>query len=364
MASRLQRAAAVTLAVLVPIALVIETEVDRSPFEPGEAATQIAALKGKLGYQLRAVSVELGAYHTVVELQNPATPQATDQYRIEHLQALYGLLDWMRIIGPDPIQSGRAGPPVKDRVFDVEQIDFTRVPLIARAAVDRVALQEPATAAEMVLAKPTVFPEVRAGPLGWAVTVKSAHERAEADFDPTGQPTGLDLSGTIRAQMLDLYQGGPPLFDIAHAIAARFGSDARIDRLRIYRNFIRVNLVSGAVADRPGSYTSAINGIRREADDLTTPYHTLLPGMVDPNQSFATTEVDWTALPRLVSAAREQLGMPDAKISSVEIRKRATGSLPAALEWEIRLESPSGGSGWIVFGPSGNVLQAHRPGQG
>jgi hypothetical protein len=140
--SPLQWAAAVVLIVLMPIALVIATEVGRSPFEPGEAATELAALEAKLGYPPHAVSVEL---------QNPATPQTTDEYRIEHIQALHGLIDWNRIIGPDPIQSNRPGPSVPQRVFDLNPSDFTQVPRIARAAVDRVALQEPATATAMVL---------------------------------------------------------------------------------------------------------------------------------------------------------------------------------------------------------------------
>jgi hypothetical protein len=240
--SPLQWAAAVVLIVLMPIALVIATEVGRSPFEPGEAATELAALEAKLGYPPHAVSVEL---------QNPATPQTTDEYRIEHIQALHGLIDWNRIIGPDPIQSNRPGPSVPQRVFDLNPSDFTQVPRIARAAVDRVALQEPATATAMVLTKPTLFPELRLGPLGWTVTVKSAHETAEASFDPTGQPTGIDLSGTIRARTLDLYQGGPPLLDIAHAITARYDGKERVDRLLVYRTSISFDLVSGGTVAPP-----------------------------------------------------------------------------------------------------------------
>jgi hypothetical protein len=351
-----QWAATVVLVVLVPIALVITTEVDRSPFEPGEAATELAALEEKLGYPPHAVSVELGDYHSTVELQNPATPQATDEYRIEHIQALYGLIDWNRIIGPDPIQPARPGPSVPQRVFDLNPSDFTQVPRIARAAVDRVALQEPAKAAEMVLTKPTLFPDLRLGPLGWTVTVKSAHETAEASFDPTGQPTDIDLSGTIRARMLDLFQAGPPLFDIAHAITARYDGKERLDHLLVYRTSISFDLVSGGTVDPAGDYSSGINGIRRAGEGLTAAPHIAIPGLVNPNQPFATAEVDWTALPRLVTAARERLGAPDARIISVEIRKRAIAPLPPAIEWEVRLDHPSGRSGSFVFDTSGNVL--------
>lgn len=351
-----QWAAAVVLIVLVPIALIIATEVNRSPFEPGEAATELAALEAKLGYPPHAVSVELGDYHTTVVLQNPATPQATDEWRIEQIQALDGLIDWNRIIGPDPMQSGRPGPSVRQRIFDLNPTDFTQVPRIARAAVDRVAPQEPATAAAMVLTKPTLFPDLRLGPLCWTVTVKSAHETAEASFDPAGQPTGIDLSGTIRARTLDLYQGGPPLLDVAHAIAARYDGKEQVDRLLVYRTSISFDLVSSGTVDRPGAYSSGINGIRRDGEGLAAAPHIAIPGFVNPNQPFATAEVDWTALPRLVTAARERVGVPDAGIIAVEIRKRAIAPLPPAIEWEVRLQRPSGGDGYFVFDTSGKAL--------
>jgi hypothetical protein len=241
-------------------------------------------------------------------------------------------------------------------VFALEPIDFTQVPRIARAAVDRVALQEPGTAAEMVLTKPTLFPDLLLGPLGWMVTVKSAHETAEASFDLTGQPTGVDLSGTIRARMLDLYQGGPPLLEIAHAITARYDGKEQVDRLLVYRTSISFDLVGDGTVDRPGDYSSGINGIRRSGEGLAAMPHIAIPGFVNPNQPFATAEVDWTALPRLVTAARERLGAPDAGIVSVEIRKRAIAPLPSAIEWEVRLEHPSGRPGSVVFDTSGNVL--------
>jgi hypothetical protein len=77
---------------------------------------------------------------------------------------------------------------------------------------------------------------------------------------------------------------------------------------------------------------------------------------VNPNHPFATAEVDWTALPRLVTAASERLGAADDKVISVEIRKRAIAPLPPAIEWEVRLDHPSGKSGSFVFDTSGNAL--------
>src|SRR5579859_7147397 len=89
------------------ILIVRDPPVSVSALAPGEAVDQMAALRAKLGSLQKAVSVTLGPDGTSVELQNPGRPQVSDEWTVEHLRGLAGLLDWIYVSGPDPVSAGQ-----------------------------------------------------------------------------------------------------------------------------------------------------------------------------------------------------------------------------------------------------------------
>jgi len=329
-----------------------------SPLQPEEAVRRIAALQAYVGRPLRAVAVRIdpGIGAIAVLLPNPGVEGATDQWQISHVQDLQfrerSFVDWIHVSGPEGVQTGQAPEPTKDQLIELAQVDFNLVPRIAANAIRRVALAEPAEVTEMVLARPR-----NAGAPMWTVTVTSPHERAQAFVDVAGSIVGVDLSQTLRASTLDLYQGGRPLLEIAEAIATRFDGKEQIDRVLVGKTRITVDLAgTGSRTEPVIAYFSDINGVRRNDDTEPPPIQTFSQ-WTPKYRPFAAREVDWSALPRLVAAARKQLGQPDAKVMSVEIRKRAACLPDPALEWTVELRPESGPAGPIVLDSAGRALR-------
>ena len=332
---------------------------DVSPFLPGEAARQVAAFQRAAGASAKAVSIDVTPKGLALEVQSKAQPKATDSWQVWHLHALRGLVDWIHVSGPTPNQTSRMDVPVDQRIFDLKEVDFKAVGDLAKASIDRVALEENATVEAMHISRSHVFlPYEQAGPLGWRIEIKSPHESAAAFADPAGKLTGVNLDGTLRAQALDLYQGGKPLLDIVHQIDEALGNQRRISKMLVYSKSIRFEVPSPDGRQVANWYDGNINGVRREAFD--DPMVSLAAfGRVD--SLFSIEDVDWGSLGRLMQAARGQLNMADAKIKLLEIRKRARGFTSPAIEWDFDLQPPNGPSASVVLDNSAKPLQISGP---
>ena len=332
---------------------------DVSPFLPGEAAQQIAAFQRATDGSAKAVSIDVTPKGLALEVQSKTQPKATDSWEVWHLHALRGLVDWIHVSGPTPNQTSRMDVPVDQRTFDLREVDFKVVGDLAKASIDRVALEENATVETMHISRSHIFlPYEQAGPLGWRIEIKSPHEAAEAFADPAGKLTGVNLDGTLRAQALDLYQGGKPLLDIVHEIGGALGNQRRISKMLVYAKSIRFEVPSPDGRKVVNWYDGNINGVRREAFDDPS----LSSGIFgQPDSLFSIEDVDWGSLGRLTQAARDQLNMADAKIALLEIHQRARGFTNPGIEWEFDLQPPSGPSASIVLDNSAKPLQISGP---
>jgi hypothetical protein len=329
----------------------------RSPLAPGEAARQIASLRDKLGYTPHAVSVGLDEKSTRAELQNRERPQVTDRWMIGHIMALRGLIDFIHVAGPDPVEVGVGGPSVPERAFDLGTIDFTLVPRIAQAAIARARLEEAATVTGMELEKRHVLlPVEQVGELRWTVHISGGHEAADIETDPAGNLVGVDLTRTLRAQALDLYQGGTNLLDMTREIDATIGGQGRVEDFTVRRDRIEFHLMDGGPDVPPGGYFCNINGVFRDPFGPTSnfPVAQGLPHDV----AFGASEVDWAGLPRQVQAARAALGVPDATVMALTIHKHTGGFDAPALQWQFGFQQ-----GEVLIDSAGTVLKAPRQGK-
>src|SRR6202035_5176022 len=104
--------------------------------------------------------------------------------------------------GPQPVGTSTLNAPVRARLFELSDIDFTVVPEVASAAAARIALQESMTVSELSLSRIVYSGLLRSG-VGaprWVISVRSPHESATAFADIKGRLTGTNLTGTLRAQ--------------------------------------------------------------------------------------------------------------------------------------------------------------------
>ena len=351
-----------SLIALVAVLLVEDPPVSVSALAPGEAVSQMAALRAKVIGPLKPVSVTLGPDGTSIELQNQGRPQVSDEWSVEHLRGLAGLVDWIHVSGPEPVSSGQGMAPMGDRVFDLAPIDFAIVPNLTHAAIERVALEEPGAATTIELGKPQILiPSAHAGTLRWDVSVKAAHESAEAYADPAGHITGLDLAQTLRAQRLDLFADNKTLLDLVQVIDKQFDGKAGIDHLLLYDKRFTFHLASGQPAQAQDNYTCDLDGVRHDGlADTSGIKPPMMPGYMQQDQPFGIRDANWAALPHLLQRAREILGLPQGQPTLLRLAKRSTGLDPATLQWEIDLRDPSNAKGTVVLDSAGNPLKSPR----
>jgi len=352
-----------SLTALAGFLIVEDPPVSVSALALGEAVSQMAALRAKIGSLPKAVSVTLGPDGTSVELQNPGRPQVSDEWSVEHLHGLAGLLDWIRVSGPEPVSAGQGMAPMADRVFDLVPIDFAIVPNLVRAAIERVALEEPGAATTIELSKPQILiPSAHAGTLRWQISVKAAHESASAYADPAGHITGLDLAQTLRAQRLDLFADNHALLDMVQVIDKQFDGKAGIDHLLLYDKRFSFHLASGQPAPGQDNYSCDLDGVRHDglADGSGIKATMMIPSFMPQDQPFGIRDADWATLPHLLQRAREVLGLPQGQPTLLKLGKRATGLDPATLQWEIDLRDPNNAKGTVVLDSAGNPLKSPR----
>jgi hypothetical protein len=354
-----------SLTALLGVLIVEDPPTSVSALAPGEAVSQMAALRAKVGGPLKAVSVTLGPDGTSVEVQNQGRPQVSDEWTVAHLHGLAGLVDWTYVSGPEPVSSGQAIAPMADRVFDLAPIDFAIVPNLTRAATERVALEEPGAATTIELSKPQILiPAAHAGTLRWLVSVKAAHESATATADPTGHVTGVDLAQTLRAQRLDLFADSKTLLDLVQVIDKQFDGKASIDHLLLYDKRFSFHLASGQPAPGQDNYTCDLDGVRHDGlTDSSGIKPMTMPGFVPQDQPFGIRDANWAALPHLLQRAREILGLPQGQPTLLRLAKRSTGLDPATLQWEIDLRDPSNAKGSVTLDSAGNPLKSPRSDQ-
>lgn len=313
-----------------------------SPLEPGEATRQLAALRDKLGYRPQAVQVWLDKGGTTIEVPDPKLLETTNSWHISSIRLLRRY-QWFEVSGPQGVQS-QTMPSVRQRLMDLGHIDFGLVSAIAEAASKRAAFQEAASVTAMELSNLSVSRLGETGPVRWRVTVESPHEKAVVYADPAGRLTGADLSQTLRARTLDLFQGGQPLHDMVAALAVRFGDSEQIESASISSSQVSVAIDSHNVAREDAIYASDINGVSRSPFGMN---HAL----GSPYRDFSVREVDWDAVPRLIERARALLGAPDAEIWDIEIQKYA--SCAPGFHWTVTLKDASGSHPEIVLDDGG-----------
>jgi hypothetical protein len=324
----------------------------------GEAPRALASLERKIGHPLRAVSMKIDHGSLTAELQSAVSPDLTDKWSVSRLYALRGLIDWEYVSGPQPVGAGVLNGPVRDRLFDPHDADLTAVPAIADAAMARVALREVMTVSEMSLSR-LVYSGLRSGVgnVRWVISVRSAHESATAFADVKGHLTGTNLTGTLRAQLFDLYQGGQPLLDTIQALNERTGGKERLRKALIYRQSMRVEAMDPVEKGQSHWYSANIDGAYRESDELQPPV--ALMGRTD--ATFALSDVDWAALPRLLQLARDKVEMTNGEVKIVEVWRDSHAFGVPPVQWEIDLRGAGADSGRVTLDTAGNPRRIDWP---
>jgi len=275
-------------------------------FQPDAARRLLAAIEAQAGGQLRLRRLDLTP--TTLTLTTEALQDHVDRQglmsNIESWTAshkmLFGSNAWDSVSGPEKEPALQIGEEVSSHPFVVRPQDIPDLTRMARDAVQRAALEDPAEPRQMTLldrAPQTL--DGKGGGLHWAVQVTSAQENAEIFFDGNAQYVGADLAGTLRVRNRNLIAGGPDFTDLLHALRTKVGDEAPLAFLRVTQREIMLRTDDT-------QFKADIQGVSENGTG-TIFCHGIQDMMAG---RFEFASIDWTLLPTITERAREAVTLP------------------------------------------------------
>lgn len=282
--------------------------------------------------------------------QNPTRPDGTDEWTISRFNYLF--IDKDSISGPAPHLAEGAVPQAVDSFFDLTEVRLEDLEQIVEKARNFARLEDPAQAMSIRIARSVTLPRRIYGPVQWRISLASSRENATVIIDTAGEIVGGDLSGTIRAQNLDmLSQDGWPADFAQKELARAIGQGARVHSLRIGQKSIvaRAELPSNRNLLR--DFTWDYSGISQSARDIPNPLAGDQSARTIP---FSLDEIDLDRLAGLKDAVRAALAPDTVVIGAITAEKEATGAA-ASLRWRVLVNTREGRTGYVDVGMDGSV---------
>src|SRR5262249_47900441 len=132
-----------------------------------------------------------------------------------------------RIAGPTPYQPSLVNPDLEANLFELREVDLDTASKLARAAIERAALKDPASVTRMEIARQTlILPSPASGEIRWTLNISSGRESAQVFADAHGTITGANLDGTDRAKTVDMLRDFKLAADAARSFRYVLGADS------------------------------------------------------------------------------------------------------------------------------------------
>lgn len=333
--------------------------------EDGAIKHSIAALHERIGGKVLALNVLISPDTVTIRAQNPADRSRVDEWRLTRVHM--ASLNWERGSGPEPYTPNLINPDLEANLFDLDGVDFSGAGKLARAALERAGLADKAQVTRMELARRTfVLPRPASGDVRWTIEVKSDQESAQIYADVGGTIIGANLDGTSRAKTLNILQKLDLVTDGARAFRYILGPDRMLLRVGVSPRWMgfETNLddPSPPIPDSAGLkarqvFTWNLNGLQRAIAKFNMD---AAFGAVN-SEAFSIDDVDWTALPKIIAAARQQLGLPDGPITDIEVAKPPNPIGPSVVLWKIEIAAQNKETGLVLADTSGHVKRVMLP---
>lgn len=336
-----------------------------SYFDEDSAIEQaIETLKARLGAPVRVLNLSIAPDQITLRAQDAANRDRVDEWRIERMHVAG--MNWDRTSGPSPYQLTLINPNLEANLFELDEIDFGSAIKVARAAVERAGLANKAQATRMELARQVyILPAPASGEIRWTVDVSSGKESVQVFADARGAIVGMNVSGTERAKNLDILRELNLVADAAQAFRYILGPEPILTEVSVGAQSIGfatnvadaspVIPVSGPLSARR-VYTWNLNGLQRAI------------GAINADAAFATTryafsadDVDWRLLPRIAAAAPGQLGMPQGRITGIEVSEPVNPIGQPVVLWKIEVTDQNKEKGYVLADTAGRLKRVMPP---
>lgn len=319
----------------------------------GELRTRaLTALTRKLDPMPPVSRIEVTQDRITVWTQSREAAHYTDSWTVSRMKLL--VFDRDIVDGPKPTDGDGIVAKREGSFFDfadvgLQQIDTTIAEAIAMAKME----QRPDLTSLVIARQIGILPEPHYGEVRWTIGLATPRETATVYADIGGRVIGADLSGTTRAQRLDLIADNDwPMAEAQVDIAAVLGARP-LKELRVYDTYIYFSAAHPTEADTTSDYSWNLGGVRQGIDTPAFDFGDSVP--------FAITELDLGKLPQVKSAALEAFASPGATITYINAEKPTDRAAAPQLVWSVDLKQADGEKGQVLLDANAKVLEVVLP---
>jgi hypothetical protein len=305
-------------------------------FDPNVAQEAANKMIAKLKPPVRAFSVEITPTSMVLQAQDPSKPTHVDAYTYSLISGMLSQLKKDLVTGPEPVELNLINPRLEENLFNLDEVDLSRVAATVREAVERASMEDPGSIRTIRIQRRLyLLPAASSGAVQWTLDITSGRETAEAFADANGRIERMDVSQTRRAQTLDLLSNDARVAEAFTQIHEFFGAGAVLKKAGVSRSDVSVIArKSGQPPQSARAYHWNLNGLTESIVPIIT-----IPGRENrEGDFFAVEDVDWSKLTKLTAAAIEKTGVQGGRITGVDVERTASPFAKRPVEWQITVE--------------------------
>jgi hypothetical protein len=317
-------------------------------FEGDGAQKAAQAVKDKIGKPFKVVEVFIDEDEFRVQAQDPNKPKNVDEYKY-----VAGF-----VTGPTPVQLGGMVDDAEKSSYPFDDIDFTAVPTFCKQALDRAGI-EGGKIYRLTFQRGFALTENAAGALGnarWHIEINGSRENVTASADPKGKLLGVDISRTAKAadyKLLDEDELGRA----QEMVKSMLGDRKEMIEMVFYDKFFMFKVPNAENPKVSDDYKYDINGLSRSG--FLKESHIKMPG----TENFSIDDVDFANAARFFAKAKERVGMSNASLASMSVRRRSSLFDKKGFRtiWTVSLKSGVN-SAMVDYDNSGNEIRVTKNG--
>ncbi len=325
------RSALSALAVLIFVALGCSGLKNMLPkkgqyFEGDGAQNAAQAIRDKIGKPFKVTEVFIDDNEFRVHAQDPNKSKNIDEYKY-----VAGF-----VTGPTPVQLSGMVEDAEKSSYPFDDIDFTAVPKFCKSALERADI-EGGRIYRITFQRGFALTDSGMGALGaprWHIEINGARENVTASADPKGNLLGVDLSRTAKAADYKLLDEAE-LQRAQNLIKNSIGENVEIIEMVFYDKVFSFKVPNPENPKISDDYKYDINGISRTG--FVRMPRIILPGA----ENFSINDVDFANAARFFEEAKSRVGMPNASLSSLSLRRRSPSfdAKGTRTVWSVSLKS-------------------------
>jgi hypothetical protein len=325
----------------------------------------VSVLRGAIGDHPRVLKVEIDADTVTMQAQDPHNRNHVDEWRYGKMM-LAGIIPVRRLTGPEPVDPTLINPDLEANLFDLDAVDFSALPKLVAAAIDRARLQDAAAVTRIEIARQVyILPSPTSGDVRWALHISSGREQAEVYANAQGTIIGSDLSGTQRARTLNILKETDLVPQAAAAFRAAVGAGAVLTKVGIeaktvgFGTNIRDQSLGKLISGMPSTetFTWDLDGLQQRLGAIDVNAQMGTPGPAP----FSVDDADWTILGKLETDALAKDAIPQASIKRIELEKSSENPGSPILVWTVEITEPSGETTSVIADAKGLIQRVVLP---